>query len=193
MPGPPASHALHGWLVLDKPRGLGSTDAVAAVKRALRAAGYPRVKVGHGGTLDTLAHGVLPIALGEATKLAGRMLDASKAYSFTVAFGAETDTLDLDGEVIATSDVRPTLAEVKAVLPDFLGPIDQLPPSLSTTVSSESSVSSSNTSSRTPPSPVVEMAAPAACMPGANSSSAPKFKVTPLGISHYFDELDVCF
>jgi len=118
----------HGWIILDKPLGLGSTQAVAAVKRVCREAGLGKVKVGHGGTLDPLATGVLPIALGEATKLCGRMLDASKAYAFTVAFGAETDTLDLEGKVIATSEVRPTLAEVEAVLPRFTGPIEQVPP-----------------------------------------------------------------
>ena len=100
--------ALNGWIILDKPVGLGSTQAVGAVKRALREAGEPKTKVGHGGTLDPLASGVLPIALGEATKLAGRMLDATKAYDFTIRFGEETDTLDLEGKVIATSDVRPT-------------------------------------------------------------------------------------
>ncbi len=118
----------HGWLILDKPRGLGSTQAVGAVKRCLRAAGYGKVKVGHGGTLDPLAEGVLPIALGEATKLAGRMLDADKIYAFTAKFGEETDTLDTEGPVIATSDVRPTLAQVEAVLPHFTGPIEQVPP-----------------------------------------------------------------
>ena len=75
--------------------------------------GEPKTKVGHGGTLDPLASGVLPIALGEATKLAGRMLDATKAYDFTIRFGEETDTLDLEGEVIATSDVRPTAPRSK--------------------------------------------------------------------------------
>ena len=100
--------ALHGWLIIDKPVGPGSTDIVSAVKRALRAGGYAKVKVGHGGTLDPLASGVLPVALGEATKLAGRMLDSDKAYAFTVAFGAETDTLDLEGAVIATSEVAIT-------------------------------------------------------------------------------------
>ena len=90
---------LHGWIILDKPVGLGSTQAVAAVKRMLREAGEPKTKVGHGGTLDPLASGVLPIALGEATKLAGRMLDATKAYDFTIRFGEETDTLDAEGEV----------------------------------------------------------------------------------------------
>jgi tRNA pseudouridine55 synthase len=105
---------VHGWLVIDKPVGPGSTQVVAAVKRALREGGYARARVGHGGTLDPLASGVLPIALGEATKLAGRMLDADKAYDFTIRFGAETDTLDAEGEVAARSEVRPTLAQVEA-------------------------------------------------------------------------------
>jgi tRNA pseudouridine55 synthase len=121
----------HGWLVLDKPRGLGSTQAVAAVKRVLRRAGYGRVKIGHGGTLDPLAEGVLPIALGEATKLAGRMLDARKTYAFTIAFGEETDTLDLEGQVIATSGHRPPLGAVAAVLAHFTGKIEQVPPAFS--------------------------------------------------------------
>lgn len=119
----------HGWIILDKPLGLGSTQAVAAVKRNLREAGYgKKVKVGHGGTLDPLASGILPVALGEATKLTGRMLDASKIYKFSVRFGEETDTLDLEGKVIATSDVRPAMEQVKAVLSRFTGPIEQVPP-----------------------------------------------------------------
>jgi tRNA pseudouridine55 synthase len=122
---------INGWIILDKPVGLGSTQAVSAVKRALRDAGEPKTKVGHGGTLDPLASGVLPIALGEATKLAGRMLDATKAYDFTIRFGEETDTLDLEGKVIATSDVRPSRAEVEAILPRFTGPIRQTPPAFS--------------------------------------------------------------
>ncbi|MBW6530202.1 tRNA pseudouridine(55) synthase TruB [Sphingomonas sp. RRHST34] len=122
---------MHGWLILDKPLGLGSTQGVAAVKRALRTAGAPRLKVGHGGTLDPLATGVLPIAIGEATKLAGRMLDGDKVYDFTIRFGEQTDTLDAEGAVIATSDVRPTLAGVEAVLPRFTGPIAQVPPAYS--------------------------------------------------------------
>jgi len=121
----------HGWLILDKPRGMGSTQGVSAVKRVLRQNGYAKTKVGHGGTLDPLAEGVLPIALGEATKLAGRMLDASKIYAFTIRFGEETDTLDTEGPVIATSDVRPTLAEIEAVLPCFTGAIKQVPPAYS--------------------------------------------------------------
>ncbi len=117
--------------MLDKPRGLGSTQAVSAVKRALRQAGYGKVKIGHGGTLDPLAEGVLPIALGEATKLASRMLDASKTYAFTVAFGEETDTLDAEGRVIATSERRPPLAAVAAILAHFTGAIEQVPPAYS--------------------------------------------------------------
>jgi tRNA pseudouridine55 synthase len=97
----------------------------------VREGGYAKVKVGHGGTLDPLATGVLPIALGEATKLAGRMLDASKIYDFTIGFGVETDSLDLEGKVIAESDVRPTLAEIEAILPQFTGPIEQVPPAFS--------------------------------------------------------------
>ena len=123
--------ALHGWLIVDKPVGPGSTQIVAAVKRALKAGGYPKVKVGHGGTLDPLASGVLPVALGEATKLAGRMLDSDKVYDFTIGFGTETSTLDAEGEVVATSDIRPTLAQVEMVLPDFTGAIEQVPPAYS--------------------------------------------------------------
>ena len=123
--------SVHGWIILDKPLGLGSTQAVSAVKRALRDGGYARAKVGHGGTLDPLASGVLPIAIGEATKLAGRMLDSDKIYDFTIRFGAQTDTLDLEGKVIAESDARPTVAEVEAVLPRFTGPIAQVPPAYS--------------------------------------------------------------
>ena len=122
---------MNGWIILDKPVGLGSTQAVGAVKRVCREAGLGKVKVGHGGTLDPLASGVLPIALGEATKLCGRMLDASKIYDFTIAFGTETAGLDAEGEVVATSDVRPTLVEVEAVLPRFTGLIEQIPPAYS--------------------------------------------------------------
>ena len=119
---------MHGWIVLDKPLGLGSTQAVSAVKRALRQGGYGKLKVGHGGTLDPLATGVLPVAVGEATKLAGRLLDGNKVYTFTIRFGEETATLDAEGPVIATSDVRPTRAALDAVLSRFTGSIDQVPP-----------------------------------------------------------------
>ena len=122
---------MHGWIILDKPIGLGSTQAVSAVKRALRIGGYGKFKVGHGGTLDPLASGVLPIAIGEATKLAGRMLDSDKIYEFTIAFGVETDTLDGEGVEIARSDARPVLADIEAVLPRFTGPIEQVPPAYS--------------------------------------------------------------
>ena len=121
----------NGWIILDKPLGLGSTQAVAAVKRNMRTAGFGKVKVGHGGTLDPLATGVLPIALGEATKLCGRMLDASKIYNFTISFGTETSGLDAEGDVVATSDIRPTLQQVEAVLSGFTGPIEQVPPAYS--------------------------------------------------------------
>ena len=122
---------IHGWIVLDKPIGLGSTTAVSAVKRILREAGEPKTKVGHGGTLDPLASGVLPIALGEATKLCGRMLDATKAYEFTIRLGEETDTLDAKGEVVAISDVRPSYAQVITELGKFIGKIEQVPPAYS--------------------------------------------------------------
>jgi tRNA pseudouridine55 synthase len=122
---------MHGWLVIDKPAGPGSTQVVAAVKRALRDGGYPKLKVGHGGTLDPLASGVLPVALGEATKLAGRMLGADKVYDFTIRFGEETDTLDAEGEVVARSDAQPTLAQVEEVLERFTGEIEQVPPAYS--------------------------------------------------------------
>ncbi len=122
---------LNGWIILDKPLGMGSTQGVGAVKRALREGGYAKVKVGHGGTLDPLATGVLPIALGEATKLAGRMLDSDKIYDFTIGFGVETDTLDLEGVSVAVSDLRPTLKEIQVTLPQFTGLIDQVPPAYS--------------------------------------------------------------
>ena len=121
----------HGWIILDKPIGLGSTQAVSAVKRNLCEAGFGKIKVGHGGTLDPLATGVLPIALGEATKLCGRMLDASKTYIFTISFGTETEGLDAEGAVVATSDVRPTWTDLNAVLPRFTGGIEQVPPAYS--------------------------------------------------------------
>jgi tRNA pseudouridine55 synthase len=124
-----------GWIVLDKPAGLGSTQAVAAVKRNLREAGvferWGKLKVGHGGTLDPLATGVLPIALGEATKLCGRMLDSDKTYEFTIQFGEETDTLDAEGDVVARSEHFPPMAAVAAVLAYFTGEIEQVPPSFS--------------------------------------------------------------
>ncbi len=117
---------MHGWLVLDKPSGLTSTDAVARVKRAFNAA-----KAGHAGTLDPLANGVLPIALGEATKTVPYVVDGRKAYRFTVRWGAETDTDDVEGAVLATSDVRPSGEQVVQILPEFCGEIEQVPPRFS--------------------------------------------------------------
>jgi tRNA pseudouridine55 synthase len=126
-----ATAPLNGWLILDKPLGLSSAQGVAAVKRLLRGAGIRPDRIGHGGTLDPLATGVLPIAIGEATKLAGRMLDATKAYDFTVRWGTATSTEDAEGDVIATAEHRPDKARILAVLPDFTGPIDQVPPAYS--------------------------------------------------------------
>ncbi|AEI37566.1 tRNA pseudouridine(55) synthase TruB [Zymomonas mobilis] len=125
---PPLLAALHGWIILDKAEGPGSTQAVSAVKRAIRLAGLPKVKVGHGGTLDPLASGVLPVALGEATKLAGYALNSDKVYEFTLRFGEETDSLDREGAVIAQSDNRPTKEAIESILPSFQGNIHQIPP-----------------------------------------------------------------
>ena len=121
----------NGWIILDKPLGLSSAQGVAAVKRILRGVGIRPDRIGHGGTLDPLATGVLPIAIGEATKLAGRMLDATKGYDFTVQWGTATATEDAEGAVTATSDVRPTAPEIATILPRFTGPIDQVPPAYS--------------------------------------------------------------
>jgi tRNA pseudouridine55 synthase len=117
---------VHGWLILDKPQGMTSTGALARVKRLFEAD-----KAGHAGTLDPLATGVLPIALGEATKTVPFVVEGSKAYRFTVRFGAETDTDDAEGKVTATSEVRPSRAEIEAALPRFTGEISQVPPRFS--------------------------------------------------------------
>jgi len=118
--------AVSGWINLDKPYDLGSTQAVGRVRRI-----FDAQKAGHAGTLDPLATGILPIALGEATKTVPFLMDADKAYRFTIAWGRTTATYDREGEVLATSDVRPTLAAVEAVLPRFVGEIDQVPPAFS--------------------------------------------------------------
>lgn len=117
---------LNGWLVIDKPYGMGSTQVVSKLKWLLK----PK-KIGHAGTLDPLATGVLPIALGKATKTIPFVMDGMKAYHFTVQWGRETSTDDVEGEVIATSDKRPTLKEIEAALPSFLGDIAQVPPQYS--------------------------------------------------------------
>ncbi len=114
---------VHGWLVIDKPAGVTSAAVVAAVRRATHAA-----KVGHGGTLDPLATGVLPIALGEATKTVSYVMDGSKIYRFTIRWGEQRNTDDAEGDVVNVSEVRPTEEAIRAVLPRFIGEIDQVPP-----------------------------------------------------------------
>src|SRR3954462_11201034 len=115
-----------GWLVLDKPVGMTSTEAVARVKRL-----FDAQKAGHAGTLDPLASGSLPIALGEATKTVSHAMDGRKLYRFTIGWGVETTTDDLEGEAAATSDRRPSAEEIRAVLPEFTGTILQTPPRFS--------------------------------------------------------------
>ncbi len=122
----PKKRDVHGWVVLDKPVGMTSTHAVAVVKRAFAAK-----KAGHAGTLDPLASGLLPIALGEATKTVPFVMDGRKAYEFTVAWGSQTDTDDTEGKVIATSEARPDEAAIAALLPRFTGTISQVPPRFS--------------------------------------------------------------
>jgi tRNA pseudouridine55 synthase len=117
---------LDGWLILDKPPGITSTQAVNKVKRALDAQ-----KAGHGGTLDPLATGLLPIALGAATKTVPYVMDSTKIYHFTIRFGEARDTDDAEGAVVATSDARPSDGEIRALLPQFTGSIMQIPPSFS--------------------------------------------------------------
>jgi tRNA pseudouridine55 synthase len=115
--------AISGWLALDKPSGLTSTQALGKARRFLDAA-----KAGHGGTLDPLATGILPIAFGEATKTVSYAMDSKKSYRFEVTWGATTATDDREGEVIATSEIRPDPAQIEAALPSFLGNIEQVPP-----------------------------------------------------------------
>ena len=114
---------VHGWVILDKPEELSSSRAVGIVRRVFNAA-----KAGHGGTLDPLATGILPIALGEATKTVSFAMHGAKSYEFTLQFGSQTSTDDREGEVIATSDNRPERAAINAALPGFTGEIDQRPP-----------------------------------------------------------------
>ena len=122
----PKKRDVHGWVILDKPIGMTSTHAVSVVKRAFGAK-----KAGHAGTLDPLASGLLPIALGEATKTVPFVMDGRKAYQFTVAWGTQTNTDDTEGSVIATSDKRPDEAAIVALLPRFTGTILQTPPKFS--------------------------------------------------------------
>lgn len=118
--------AVHGWVIVDKPAGVGSTDVVGRVRWAFQAQ-----KAGHAGTLDPAATGVLAVALGEATKTVPLIMDARKGYTFRVTFGAATSTDDAEGTVIATSDLRPSDAQIEAALPAFRGLIQQVPPQVS--------------------------------------------------------------
>lgn len=117
---------VHGWLVLDKPEGLTSTQALSRVRRLLNAE-----KAGHGGTLDPIATGILPIALGEATKTVSYVMDGEKTYLFTLRWGERRTTDDREGEVIERSDHRPSATEIEAALPAFHGFIEQVPPQFS--------------------------------------------------------------
>lgn len=117
---------IHGWVILDKPLELGSTQAVGKIRRF-----FDAQKAGHAGTLDPLASGVLPIALGEATKTIPYIQDAIKKYRFTVCWGEQRSTDDAEGEVVAQSDVRPAPDEIEAILRCFVGDIQQMPPRFS--------------------------------------------------------------
>ncbi len=117
---------IHGWVVLDKGLNQTSTDAVNKIKRMFNAN-----KCGHAGTLDPLASGILPIALGEATRTVPWLMEAQKTYEFTIFWGTSTTTQDAEGEVVATSDKRPTDEEILRILPNFMGEIDQIPPKYS--------------------------------------------------------------
>jgi tRNA pseudouridine55 synthase len=115
--------AIHGWIIIDKPGGLSSNAVVGRVRRLTGAA-----KVGHAGTLDPMATGVLPMALGEATKIVSYLMDGAKSYRFTVRWGEQRDTDDAEGEVVATSDARPAKEQILVVLGNFIGDIEQVPP-----------------------------------------------------------------
>ncbi len=117
---------VNGWIVLDKPVGITSTHAVSRLKRI-----YNGKKAGHAGTLDPLASGILPVAFGEATKTVPFVQDGEKSYRFTVLWGAETNTDDADGEIVARSELRPDQAAIVGLLPRFIGTIEQRPPAFS--------------------------------------------------------------
>ncbi len=123
MPRKRKGNPVHGWVVFDKPLGMTSTQAVGKVRRVFNAQ-----KAGHAGTLDPLASGILPIALGDATKTVPFTMDADKDYVFTVTWGENTDTWDAEGTVTKTSEVRPDVGEIEIILPEFTGHIEQTPP-----------------------------------------------------------------
>jgi tRNA pseudouridine55 synthase len=126
MSSQPKKKAVHGWLALDKPLGMTSTQAVAKVRWLFNAE-----KAGHGGTLDPLASGLLPIALGEATKTVQWAMEGRKVYRFTAAWGEERTTCDLEGEVSAVSATRPSRRDIETIIPQFEGGILQAPPAFS--------------------------------------------------------------
>lgn len=117
---------VHGWVILDKPLGMTSTQAVGFVRRM-----FDAQKAGHAGTLDPLATGILPIALGEATKTVPYAVDGDKIYRFTVRWGVETTTDDREGSVVQQSDKRPKREDILALIPEFSGEIMQTPPQFS--------------------------------------------------------------
>jgi len=125
-PRKPKGRAISGWLILDKPVDFGSTEAVSKIKWLFKAQ-----KAGHAGTLDPLASGMLPIALGDATKTVPYVMDGRKIYEFTVAWGEERSTDDLEGDVTHTSDNRPAEEAIRALLPNYTGVIEQIPPQFS--------------------------------------------------------------
>lgn len=125
-PRKPKGRPISGWLILDKPVDFGSTEAVGKIKWLFNAQ-----KAGHAGTLDPLASGMLPIALGDATKTVPYVMDGRKIYEFTVSWGEERSSDDLEGEVTNTSDKRPTEEEIRALLPNYTGTISQVPPQFS--------------------------------------------------------------
>ena len=126
MPRKRKGNPVHGWVVFDKPLGMTSTQGVGKVRWLFQAQ-----KAGHAGTLDPLASGILPIALGDATKTVPFSMDADKDYLFTVTWGENTDSRDAEGTVTETSDIRPSAAEIEDILPDFTGHIEQAPPRFS--------------------------------------------------------------
>ncbi|MFN3503085.1 MAG: tRNA pseudouridine(55) synthase TruB, partial [Allorhizobium sp.] len=125
-PRKPKGRPISGWLILDKPVDYGSTEAVGKIKWLFNAQ-----KAGHAGTLDPLASGMLPIALGDATKTVPYVMDGRKIYEFTVTWGEERSTDDLEGEVTQSSDKRPAKSDIEALLPNYTGTISQIPPQFS--------------------------------------------------------------
>jgi len=125
-PRKPKGRPISGWLILDKPVDFGSTEAVSKIKWL-----YKAQKAGHAGTLDPLASGMLPIALGDATKTVPYVMDGRKIYEFTVSWGEERATDDLEGEVTESSDKRPSEQQIRDILPRYIGTISQVPPQFS--------------------------------------------------------------